>query len=45
MLEISDNEGWGFIDMVFGIQDSGNVTVSDDAWQQLINFLFEGQLP
>lgn len=42
MLEVSDNEGWGFIDTVFQNVEGNNVTVSDERWRQLIDFLFEG---
>ena len=42
MLEVSDNEGWDFIDTVFQNVGGNNVTVSDQCWRQLIDFIFEG---
>ena len=43
MLEVSDNEGWDFIDTVFQNVGGNNVTVSDERWRQLIDFLFDGK--
>ena len=41
-MEAANNEGNGFIEMVFiGIEDN-NVIVSEQRWVQLIEFLFQG---
>lgn len=41
-MEASNNEGNGFIEMVFIGIDDNNVIVSEQRWVQLIEFLFQG---
>ena len=42
IMEASNNEGNGFIEMVFIGIDDNNVIVSEQRWVQLIEFLFQG---